>query len=101
MATDDKFIELICGLSDDGHFSQEPLILSACSHSCCKKCLFKEASDETRSIRCKICGVQTDRDLRNDKVSLALKRMVGYYYNSLLSSIEKNMKLKMDYFKGV
>ena len=98
MATDDNFLELICALSDDSHFSQEPLILTACSHSCCTKCVIKEASTQ---IKCKICGVQTDRDLRNDRVSLALKRMISLCSSSLLSSIEKNMKVKIEDLKGL
>ena len=95
---DDNFLELICALSDDCHFSQEPLILTNCSHSCCKQCVLKE---ESTQIKCKICGIQTDRDLRNDKVSLALKRMINLCLNSLLSSIHKNMEFKINDFKGM
>lgn len=98
MDEDDNIFELICALSDDQHFSQDPLVLTTCPHTCCKKCAIKEVNTQ---FKCKICDVQTDRDIRNDKVSSALKRMIKISLNSLLNNIKSRMSSKLDSVKGI
>jgi hypothetical protein len=98
MFSDGDFEELICALSDDKHFSQEPIVLTSCSHSVCKSCLIKEGKTK---IRCEICGITTDRDLRNDKTSAGLKKMIKMCLNSLFSVLEKQMTEQIESFKGI
>jgi hypothetical protein len=49
-----EFIDLQCGLTND-HIIEQPIGLS-CGHCICKKCVPKQSK-----IRCKICGIETNK----------------------------------------
>ena len=71
MSSEESLDEFKCALSDDyKHFLIEPIVLINCGHSVCKSCILNESSN---TIKCKICEIETEIDLKTAKVSAALK----------------------------
>ena len=73
MNTNEVYSELTCAYSND-HIVREPIHL-ICGHCICRGCL---PNEENVKIHCKIeaCGHITEKDLRNEKESILIKRMI-------------------------
>lgn len=86
MISDGTYEEFECALSIDKHFLFDPIILTACGHSVCKNCAIQ---NDNKPIKCNVCGVITDRDVRNDQISLITKKFLKSNLKNLLLVIEK------------
>ena len=88
--------DLMCGLGNDDHYVEEPITLTNCGHAVCRSCLIRL---KTNKIKC-ICGVTTDRDLRNDKESIPLKRMIKLVLPDLFEDIKIRTEIQLNRLKG-
>jgi hypothetical protein len=87
--------EFICALSDDKHYVQEPILLTSCSHCACKNCL----NIETK-LKCKVCGVETKRNSRNDKVSRVVMDRIKCSLDKLFVELEEQTTSNIHMFKS-
>ena len=80
----DKILEnFICGLArTQDHFVIEPILLTNCGHHVCKKCI----AGMKKKVICK-CGAITERDLSNDKESVAINNMIKVYLKDIFEAI--------------
>ena len=98
MISDDRYEEIICGLSTNKHFVKNPIVLVECGHSACKNCVLNENSNQ---FICKICDTKTIRDLRNEKESMATKRLIKIYLDDIHSFLEKQSFSQYTKLKGI
>ena len=98
MNTNDVYSELTCAATND-HIVREPIHLT-CGHCICRACLPYE---ENARILCKItdCGQITDKDLRNEKESILIKRMIKMCLTGLLNEIETQTIKGINKFRGL
>ena len=82
---------MICGLSKDGHFVKNPIVLTNCGHHVCKSCLPDKCH---QTIKCN-CGVITERDFTNDSESLIANHMIKIVLSSLFEEIENKTYCKV------
>ena len=94
MASDGSCLsELVCAKSASAkHFVKEPITLNNCGHSICKDCL------SCPPIICEKCGNVTERDLRNDKVSIISKQMIKMNLSGMYKEMEKLTSENIDKF---
>ena len=86
MASDESCLsELICAKSASAnkHFVKEPITLNNCGHSICKDCLSRPP------IKCEKCDKITERDMRNDQVSIISKQMIKMNLSGMYKEMEK------------
>lgn len=91
--------ELECALSQDRHFIQDPIPLTTCIHAACKRCICE--NNRLTNIKCNICGVETNRDLRNDSISIAIKRLLKANLENLLKIVEIKTEDSINHLKGI
>ena len=97
MNTNEVYSELTCAYSND-HIVREPIHL-ICGHCICRDCL---PNEENVKIHCKIeaCGQITEKDLRNEKESILIKRMIKKFLTGLLIEIETQTIKGINKFRG-
>ena len=86
--------DLICGLSDDDHFVEEPIVLSGCGHCVCKTCL-----PNGQSAKCK-CGAVIEKEISNFKVSVSTKRMIKLLLTQLFTEVENKFSSEINSLKS-
>ena len=96
MDTNEMYSELTCASSKD-HIVKDPIHL-VCGHCICRSCLPNHANEK---IECIICGQITDKDLKNEKESILIKRMIKMCLPGLLSEIEKQTIKGINKFKSI
>ena len=92
MISEEVLKELQCAFSNVKHFVIEPITLSNCGHAVCKNCL----SNETSSVKCKICGVISEQDFSKTQTSKALKQALKICLGSIFDIIEKETSEKLN-----
>jgi hypothetical protein len=96
MSNQESLSELFCAISlSDQHFLKDPITLINCGHSICKDCL------PNPPIKCGKCDKVTDRDLRNDKVSIIAKQMIKMNLSRMYKEIEKLTSENIDNVKSM
>lgn len=96
MISDGTYEALECALSEDKHFIKDPIVLTSCGHTACKICVKQNYSD---TVTCYKCGTETDRDLRNDNISLGIKEYFKSNLDNLLKIIEKQTEITLEQLK--
>lgn len=91
------YSEFECGLSNDGHYLKDAILLSSCGHGVCRSCLIKEHFKE---VKCKLCGKITNRNMSNDEISIIYQKYFKQNLNSLLVDIEQKMSQCLTRLKG-
>lgn len=95
MSNLESLSELFCSKSlSDQHFLKDPITLINCGHSICKDCL------PIPPIKFGKCDKVTDRDLRNDKVSIIAKQMIKMNLSRMYKKIEKLTSENIDNVKS-
>ena len=98
MALEENLDDFKCALSsEDRHFIIEPILLIKCGHSVCKACL---PNNSISLIKCKTCGVISEFDFRESKVSTALKKTMKYVYENMYQILETEMNSKLNSLKS-
>ena len=90
--------ELKCALSDEQHFSIQPITLTKCGHSVCKNCL---PVDTNEPIKCKICNLVTIQDYRNIEISKGSRQALRMCLDDIFSILEKELSYKFDELKSI
>ena len=85
MISDGSYEELVCGLSNDKHYLNKPIVLTDCGHAACRNCLPKE----TENAKCKICNQKINRNLENDKIPLVFNLYLKNSIENLTNVIER------------
>ena len=76
------YSDLQCGLSKD-HILKEPIALS-CGHCICRDCITYHIK-----IKCKICGVETNRsELQVEKESTPAQKRIKTILSGLFADLE-------------
>lgn len=99
MIKEETLKNLLCALSDSKHFSIDPIILSKCGHSVCKSCLATE--ENIQSIKCKLCGLITEEDFKEAKISESLKIILKSSLVGIFDILEKEANLKLETSKSM
>ena len=86
MISDGSYEELVCALSNDKHYLNQPILLTDCGHAACRNCLPKEI---TENAKCKICNQKINRNLENDKIPLGLHLYLKNSIEHLTNVIER------------
>ena len=98
MLTEETIEEFQCAISDEQHFLTEPIPLSRCGHSVCKKCL---PNENVKAIKCLICGLVTNQDFSKTEVSNISQKAIKIHFNELFGLLEKETSLILDELKGI
>jgi hypothetical protein len=98
MISEETLEELKCALSDEQHFSIEPITLTKCGHSVCKSCL---PIDSNGSIQCKICGLITVQDYSNIEISKGSRQALKMCLDDIFIILEKELSFKFEELKSI
>lgn len=85
MISDGSYKEFECALSHDKHFIKEPIVLTGCGHTACKRCL----PDDVEGTSCLTCGVKTKRYLKHDHVATCLKESLSRHFDDLILQLNQ------------
>lgn len=98
MIDDGSYVKLECGVSCDRHFVKDPIVLPSCGHAACKSCLPKNI---TADIKCCICNVETNKNLRNDTISCSINNHFETKLEQLLKIMEVKTECSLDQLKSI
>ena len=99
MIDEEKFQEFECASSYDKetHYLIDPILLANCGHSVCKSCFSNEMIN---SIKCKKCGIKTEKDFSTIQAAKALQQSLNVFLENIFEKIEKKTILKLNDFKS-
>ena len=80
MISEQSLEELKCAISDEEHFFIEPIPLTNCGHSICKKCIPK---DDVKEMKCKLCGLVYKQDLNEPQASQGIQKLLKIYFEDI------------------
>ena len=98
MISEEILEELKCALSDEQHFSIEPITLTKYGHSVCKSCLPTDSND---AIQCKICGLITVQDYSYIETSKGSRQALKMCLDDIFDILEKELSLKFEELKSI
>ena len=87
--------QLLCCLSNDSHYVQEPIILKRCGHTCCSNCI---PANRPSEIKCK-CGVVTLIDSFSNN-SQSVKKIIRMQLNNLYQDVERRIADQINRFRS-
>ncbi len=87
-----------CALTDDKHFIIEPIVLTNCGHTVCKRCLSKS---KTKLINCRVCNVVTEQDLSKASESKAIKQAIEVFLGNIISVIDEQTTKQLNDLKSI
>jgi hypothetical protein len=97
MLSEETTEELQCGSDNEKHFLIEPIPLTNCGHSICKKCIPK---DSVKKIKCTICGLISSQDFAQFKVSKSTQKLLKMCLEDVFKILENETSLKLNEIKG-
>ena len=98
MITEDSLQEFKCALSVRRHYLIDPITLTNCGHSVCKKCLLNLNEN---FIECKTCGIETELDLCKIQVSKATQQALKFCFGNIFEILERDMSVKLNELKCI
>ena len=94
MNLNEIFQQLKCALTND-HIVREPIHLG-CGHCICKLCI-----PIIDKIECQICGVVTNKNLRNESESILINAMIKFHLAGLYADLEEKTTKQLTKFNGI
>ena len=98
MLSEETLEELKCALSDEEHFVIEPITLSNCGHSVCKKCIRNNDSNE---IKCRICGLVSKQNFFGSQASKGTQKLLKIYLEDIFAILKAEASLKLNELKVI
>ena len=95
---DSSLIELQCSLSNDGHFVENAFKLTKCGHLFCQSCL---PVDSSLVVKCRVCGVQTEKNLINRFEVARFEKLFEEKKISLFKTLDKCMSLQLAKLRSI
>jgi hypothetical protein len=92
--------KLQCSISNEQHhFVIDPIELSGCKHSICRKCL---PNDKNKClIICKKCGSLNEQDFVNTPESIDVKNLFTQHIPDIFHALEVKMSIMMNNIQGI
>jgi transcription elongation factor Elf1 len=92
--------KLQCSISNEQHhFVIDPIELSGCKHSICRKCL--PIDKNKSSIICKKCGSLNEKDFVNSSESIDVKNLFTEQIPGIFHALEVEMSIMMSNILGI
>ncbi len=89
--------ELQRGSSDEKYFLKDPITLTLCGHSICKKCIPKH---DIKVIKCCISGLVTEQDFAVFTISKTTQKLLKMYLKDIFMILDTEIKLKLHEVEG-
>ena len=103
---DEILKEFKCAFSDEEHFLVKPIAL-ACGHSVCQKCIpwitlaDDNANEKRKEIKCKICGLVSNQDLKLSSVSKISQKALNLSIADIFQNLEKETTGLLNKLRGI
>jgi hypothetical protein len=97
MLSEDILEQLSCASANETHFIIDPIPLTRCGHSICKKCIPK---NDIKEIVCCICGLKSIQDFHQFQVSGGTQKLLEICLEDIFKILEIETSLKLNEVKG-
>ena len=91
--------EIKCCLDQDGHYVQEPILLT-CGGNACKRC--RNVSQSVKYVKCYSCKQQHNKsDYKDATINKMMETFINFHLSDLDQELNANLLSLKDSLKGL